>query len=117
MGGICVCSPLLFFVVLFILVPVLGTLVDSFFRDVTYLLKKFIGLENFVRLVHDPGFLRAFCFSCLFVLVSVPLETLLGLMIALVINEHAPAWAFADLRPHTLGHSSGCFRPYLRAHL
>ena len=39
--------PLLLFVVLFILIPVLGTLVDSFFLDVTYLPKRFLGLENY----------------------------------------------------------------------
>jgi multiple sugar transport system permease protein len=82
--------PLLCFVVLFILMPVLGTLADSLFLDVTHLAKRFIGLENFARLFHDPGFWQAVWFTCLFVLVSVPLEILLGLMIALVLNEPLP---------------------------
>jgi multiple sugar transport system permease protein len=83
-------APLVLFVALFILTPVLGTLGDGFFRDVTYLPKKFIGFGNFEQLFHDPAFWRALCFSSLFVLVTVPLETLLGLMIALVLNEQLP---------------------------
>ena len=82
--------PLLFFVVLFIMVPVLGTLVDSFFLDVTYLPKRFLGLENYDWLLRDPGFWQAAWFTCLFVVVSVPLEIALGLMIALVLNEQLP---------------------------
>jgi multiple sugar transport system permease protein len=83
-------APLLLFVVLLVLVPVLGTLVDSFFRDVTYLPKKFIGLGNFEQLLGDRGFWRAARFTCLFVVVSVPLEVLLGILIALILNERLP---------------------------
>ncbi len=79
--------PLLLFVVLFILIPVLGTLADSFFLDVTYLPKRFLGLENYGWLLRDPGFWQSVRFTCLFVTVSVPLEIALGLMIALVLNE------------------------------
>jgi len=83
-------APLLLFVVLLVLVPVLGTLADSFFRDVTYLPKKFIGLGNFEQLLRDRGFWRATRFTCLFVVVSVPLEVLLGILIALILNERLP---------------------------
>lgn len=82
--------PLLLFVVLFILIPVLGTLVDSFFLDVTYLPKRFLGLENYNWLLRDLGFWQSVRFTCLFVVVSVPLEIALGLMIALVLNEQLP---------------------------
>ncbi len=82
--------PLAVFVVIFILVPVLGTLADSFFLDVTYRPQRFLGAGNFIWLFDDPGFWRALRFTGLFVLVSVPLEVILGLIIALVLNERLP---------------------------
>jgi multiple sugar transport system permease protein len=82
--------PLAVFVVIFILVPVLGTLADSFFLDVTYRPHRFLGAGNFIWLFNDPGFWRALRFTGLFVLVSVPLEVILGLIIALVLNERLP---------------------------
>ena len=82
--------PLAGFVVVFILVPVLGTLTDSFFLDVTYRPRRFLGADNFIWMFNDPGFRRALRFTGLFVLVSVPLEVVLGLIIALVLNERLP---------------------------
>ena len=82
--------PLTAFAVIFILVPVLGTLMDAFFLDVTYRPRRFIGMGNFIWLFNDPGFGRALRFTGLFVLVSVPLEVMLGLIMALVLNERLP---------------------------
>jgi len=82
--------PLIGFVVIFILVPVIGTLSDSLFLDVTYRPKRYMGADNFIWLFTDPGFGRALRFTGLFVLVSVPLEVILGLIIALVLNERLP---------------------------
>jgi len=82
--------PLVVFVVIFILMPVLGTLADSSLLDVTYQPKRFLGAANFIWLFNDPAFGRALQFTGLFVLVSVPLETVLGLIIALVLNERLP---------------------------
>jgi multiple sugar transport system permease protein len=82
--------PLLFFVICLIMLPVLGTVVNSLFLDVTYLPKKFIGFENYRWLIGDSAFWQSLRFTCLFVLVSVPLEVALGLAIALVLNEPLP---------------------------
>ena len=82
--------PLLVFVVCFILIPVLGTMVNSLFMDVTYAPKKFIGFENYGWLMGDPDFRQSLRFTALFVLVSVPLEIILGLIVALVLNEPLP---------------------------
>jgi multiple sugar transport system permease protein len=82
--------PLLIFVVCFILAPVLATVANSLFLDVTYAPRKFIGLENYRWLMQDPSFWQSLRFTGLFVLVSVPLEVGLGLAIALVLNESLP---------------------------
>ncbi len=70
-----------------VLVPVLGTLLDSLHRDVTFLPRSFIGLENYRALSADPAFWASVRFTLVFVLVSVPLQVVLGLLIALVLNE------------------------------
>ncbi|WP_051361421.1 carbohydrate ABC transporter permease [Desulfuromonas sp. TF] len=79
--------PLVFLMVTLIVVPVLGTVLNSLYLDVTYLDRRFIGLENFQSLVFDSGFWQAVRFTLLFTLVSVPLEVILGLVFALVLNE------------------------------
>ena len=72
-------APLSAFVAVFVIVPVIGTFADSLMRDVTFLPKRFLGLENYRELLSDPGFWQAMRFTCLFTLVSVPLELFLGL--------------------------------------
>lgn len=82
--------PLAAFVVVLIVLPVLGTFWNSLFLDVTFLPRRFIGFENYTGLWYDPAFWQSLRFTVLFVLISVPLETLLGLFIALILNESFP---------------------------
>lgn len=82
--------PLVLLTVAFILIPVAGTLVTSFYRDVTFLPKAFVGLENYGRLFADLHFWQSLRFTLLFVLVSVVLEFGLGLIFALLLNEALP---------------------------
>ncbi len=82
--------PLIIVVAIFIVVPVVGTIITSFFRDVSFLPEKFIGLENYKRLFSDTHFWQSFEFTILFVLISVLLEIFLGTIFALVLNENIP---------------------------
>jgi multiple sugar transport system permease protein len=86
--------PLIVFILLFILIPVLGTIITSAFKDVTFLEKKFIFLQNYKYMLIDPGFWQALRFSVLFILVSVPVEMLLGFIFALVLNDPIPFRSF-----------------------
>lgn len=79
--------PLILFTVAFVLLPVGGTLVSSFFREVTFLTQRFVGWLNYQRLVFDPHFWQSFKFTLLFVMVSVGCELVLGMAFALVLNE------------------------------
>ncbi|MCK8603052.1 carbohydrate ABC transporter permease [Desulfoferrobacter suflitae] len=83
--------PLTGFLVLFILVPVIGAIVDSLYLEVTFLPARFAGFENYRWMVRNPGFWQSFAFTLLFVLVSVPLEIVLGLTFALLLNEKTAA--------------------------
>ena len=82
--------PLLLFIFALILLPVLGTFLDSLQRDLPYLPSKFIGLENYLALFRDAGFWESVRFTTLFVVVSVPLEVILGLIISLLLKETFP---------------------------
>lgn len=83
--------PLITLIFLFILVPVLGTFINSLFEDVTFLGKRFIFLKNFQQLFTDSGFRQALKFTLLFILFSVPIEIILGLAFALLMNANVPA--------------------------
>ncbi|NNG45877.1 MAG: sugar ABC transporter permease [Deltaproteobacteria bacterium] len=83
--------PLATFVAVFILVPVIGTFAGSLMQDVTFLPKRFAGAENYRAMLSDPGFWQALRFTCLFTLVSVPLELFLGLLFALLLARPSPA--------------------------
>ncbi|MFQ6066422.1 MAG: carbohydrate ABC transporter permease [bacterium] len=77
---------LLFFV---LLLPTLYTLSLSFSR---FSLSnpqenRFIGLDNYVRLIHDHEFRLSFWISVIFTGVTVPLELAIGLAFALFINR------------------------------
>jgi len=83
-------SPLILITLIFVFLPVIGTLVTGFFRDVTFMPNKFIFLENFKRLFGDVHFWQSVRFTLLFVFVSVGLELILGMMFALILNETFP---------------------------
>ena len=83
-------APLAAFVVVFVIVPVLGTFAGSLMQDVTFLPKRFVGMANYRALLSDPGFRQALRFTCLFTLVSVPLELALGLAFALLLARPSP---------------------------
>lgn len=81
-------APAVLLITSLILLPVVGTLFKSFYRDVTFLPPaKFIGLLNYKRLLADTNFLQSVFFTVLFTITAVLLETVLGMFFALVMNE------------------------------
>ncbi|NIA06347.1 MAG: ABC transporter permease subunit [Actinobacteria bacterium] len=82
--------PLVVFIVLFVLLPVLGTFINSMFQDVSFVGKRFYFFKNYEHLWSDPGFFKALKFTLLFILVSVPFELVLGLLFAMLLDQHIP---------------------------
>jgi multiple sugar transport system permease protein len=80
-------GPLVAFVAAFMLLPLVGTVVTSLYRDVTYLPKHFIGLGNYRSFLADPQFWQAAKFTLGFTVISVAIELGLGMGLALVLNE------------------------------
>jgi len=85
-------APLLIALLLVAAWPLLRTVAFSFtdanLSDLTTW--KFVGFANYVYLFQDPLWWRAVGNTLLFTVVSVGLETLLGLIIALTINTQMP---------------------------
>ena len=48
---------------------------------------KFIGLENYVTILQDKEFFRALLHSLEIVVISIPIQTLLGLLLAILVNQ------------------------------
>ncbi len=86
--------PLILIALAFIFLPVAGTIITSFFRDVTFLPSKFIFFENYSRLFSDAHFWQSIQFTLLFVLASVCIELFLGIIFALLLNETFPGRGF-----------------------
>lgn len=61
---------------------------DAYLGDLsTY---EFVGLSNYTALIQDPAWWRAVANTLVFTVISVGLETVLGLIIALALNVHLP---------------------------
>lgn len=86
--------PLGLFLGVFVFLPVAGTLLDSLYRDVSFLSRRFIGLDNYRWMLQDPGFWQSLRFTTLFTVTVVPLEVALGLTFALILNEPLPFRGF-----------------------
>ncbi len=84
-------APLIITAIVFILIPVAGTVVTSLSRDVTFLPSKFLGLENYSRMFGDVHFWQSARFTLFFILVSICLELFFGMIFALLLNETLPA--------------------------
>lgn len=74
----------------FLLIPVIGVAVLSFFDWGLLSEPRFIGLQNYVQLIQSPVVLHSLVVTAYFVVLNVPLETVLALLLALVMNKKLP---------------------------
>jgi len=82
--------PSFIFVAIFSLYPILETFHLSFYRlilTLPWLGQRFVGWENYQDLLTDPVALKSLRTTVFFVIVTAPAEVLLGLGMALVMNE------------------------------
>ncbi|MFE5916534.1 carbohydrate ABC transporter permease [Streptomyces sp. NPDC056468] len=85
-------TPFLVLFGLFMLFPIVATLLMSFTdfgaRNVTRPLEaEFVGLDNYTRLFQDDTFLKALFNTAYFVVVGVPATIVLGLLAAILLNN------------------------------
>ena len=85
--GIGLMGPSLFLIVLLIIYPLFYNIYISFFDVSLDGEARFIGFANYIRLLGDSDYWRAFGSSALFLLGTVSGTTLVGLGVALLLNE------------------------------
>src|SRR5688572_19252400 len=90
-GGLFVVPYLVVFGLMLVAPLIIGIRL-SLTRGDLFGVKEFIGFDNFARLAGDPVFLQAVWNTVYFVLLTVPVMTLIGLALALVLN-HQARWA------------------------
>ncbi|MEM9424664.1 MAG: sugar ABC transporter permease [Spirochaetota bacterium] len=85
--GIGLMGPSLALIVLLIIYPLLYNILISFFDVALDGSMVFIGLENYSRLLSDPDYWNALGYTVIFLLGTVLGTTLVGLGVALLLNE------------------------------
>ncbi|PLS10386.1 carbohydrate ABC transporter permease [Neobacillus cucumis] len=73
--------------------PFLESFIRSF-QDVNFTAldqAKFIGLGNYTKILHDPEFYKAVWNSLKIVIIAVPVQTILGLIMAMLVNQKIKA--------------------------
>jgi multiple sugar transport system permease protein len=89
MWGILLLLPAIIFLAITSLFPLLYSLYLSFQQwNITISpIKKFVGLQNYIKALKDPEFLHAIQVTVILVLVTVTAEVILGLLIALLVTR------------------------------
>lgn len=80
-------APALVILGTFVLLPIGGALLTSFYHDTPFAPRVFAGLENYRTLFSDKVARGTIGFTLMFVAVSTALELLIGLFLALVIHQ------------------------------
>jgi len=86
-GGISFVLPYLLVFTALLVVPLLSGAWLSLHKADLFGGSQFIGVENYARLFHDAVFLQAIRNTCYFVILTVPALTLIGLALALALNN------------------------------
>jgi multiple sugar transport system permease protein len=79
---------------LFLIGPILASLVLAFTRFDGFNMPIFIGLENFQTAFSDPIFWTSLKVTFIFALVSLPLMTVLAILVAILLNQKIIAGEF-----------------------
>ncbi|HTI13975.1 MAG TPA: sugar ABC transporter permease [Dictyobacter sp.] len=82
--------PTMLLILVIAIYPMLDSLRISLLNNPLLSQPSFVGLRNYTRVLSDPVFITAIGTTIFFMLISVVLETMLGLGIALLINKTFP---------------------------
>ncbi|HMM32814.1 MAG TPA: sugar ABC transporter permease [Clostridia bacterium] len=80
--------PALVFIVLFTYYPFINTVGKSFFLTNSMgVVREYVGMENYIRILQDKDFLAAVKNTFIYVLTSVPASIIISLLLALIANK------------------------------
>lgn len=79
--------PALVFYVVFSVIPTLGTLRYSFFQwDGVSPVLKFVGIRNYIQLIHDPIFWESIFHNAIWIIATIIIPVFLGLVLAVLLS-------------------------------
>lgn len=87
-------SPYLIFVLVFVLFPVFFCLFLTFHKWNIIAPMRFIGTDNYTRLIHDRLFWKAIGNTLKFLLLHIPLQLIVSLFLAYLLNQKMRALSF-----------------------
>ncbi|MGF7430476.1 hypothetical protein PQV03_06855 [Thermoanaerobacterium thermosaccharolyticum] len=95
--GLFFISPWLIGFMVFTVYPFIASLIYSFsvYNGVTA--SKFIGLKNYIQLFQDPKFYTALYNTFYYAIIAVPLGIVLGVLVALLLNQPIKFLSFLEL--------------------
>jgi multiple sugar transport system permease protein len=88
-SGLLFIAPYLLVFAVLLLYPLLSGIWLSLHKADLFGGSQWIGLENYARLLRDPVFLQSVRNTCGFVVLTVPALTLIGLFLALALNDNS----------------------------
>ncbi len=72
------------------LLPIIAVVVLSFFNWGLLALPTFIGLQNYSRLLSSASFWQSLFVTFYYVLLNIPMQTVLALLLAVLLNQKLP---------------------------
>ncbi|MBK9735069.1 MAG: sugar ABC transporter permease [Saprospiraceae bacterium] len=94
---------------IFLFIPIFYSFVISFFDwELMASQQKFVGLDNYFELFRDKIFFKSMLNTVLYTIGVVPLQTILALFLAFVMNQKIRGRSFFELLLHTCSNFIGC---------
>ena len=87
-------SPYIIFVAVFVLFPVMFSFILTFHKWNIIAPMKFIGVDNYIRLLHDRLFWVSIINTLKFLLLHIPLQLAVALFLAVLLNQKIKSVAF-----------------------
>lgn len=85
-------APTMLGVGLFVVLPIIGSLLLAFFRWDIITAPQFVGLQNFTEIATDPRVGVSFVNTAVFVVLAVSAQLVIAMLLAVLVHSRMPAW-------------------------
>lgn len=85
-------APTMLGIGVFVILPIIGSLVLAFFRWDIINAPQFVGLDNFVSLARDRTVLVSFWNTAVFVVFAVTAQLVVAMLLAVLVQSRMPSW-------------------------
>lgn len=85
-------APTMLGVGIFVVLPIVGSLLLAFFRWDIISSPQFVGLQNFTEIVTDPRVGVSFANTAVFVILAVSAQLVISMLLAVLVHSRMPGW-------------------------